>query len=103
MHLTSRRLLAGGIGLMALTTTGLACTGHPTPSPGTRTTTTSTTGGTVPGEDCGTLAYASGWPTTTATRRGWADCILGHWTAGTPARMTTRDQTDGNGGHASDR
>ena len=61
----------------------------------------STTTGTDPTAqiDCGTRYLASGWPTTTAPSRGFADCILGAFETGTPAIYRERAQTDGNGGH----
>jgi hypothetical protein len=52
------------------------------------------------GEDCGTILYSTGWPTVPPITLGRAgECFMGHWATGTPARITTRDQTDGNGGH----
>jgi hypothetical protein len=53
------------------------------------------------GTDCGTIAYASGWPTTMLVdlQFGAGKCFLDAWAAGQPARVTTRDQTDGQGGH----
>jgi hypothetical protein len=53
------------------------------------------------GEDCGVIAYASGWPTTMLVilDSGPGRCFQDAWTAGTPARLVVRDQTDGRGGH----
>ena len=53
------------------------------------------------GIDCGVIAYASGWPTTFPQNltMGAGKCFTDAWAAGTPARMVTRDQTDGEGGH----
>jgi hypothetical protein len=53
------------------------------------------------GRNCGTIAYASGWPTTflVSLETGVGQCFLDAWAAGTPARLVTRDQTDGQGGH----
>lgn len=102
-----RRALAAGAGLVALAAIGVACShpGRPHPPPPTTTvattaTTTATTAG--PGAtDCGTIAYASGWPTTFVVLldRGAGRCFLDAWDAGAPARLITRDQTDGQGGH----
>jgi hypothetical protein len=51
------------------------------------------------GKDCGLIAYASGWPTTRPVRLTWdGKCFLDAWESGTPARLVTRDQTDGQGG-----
>jgi hypothetical protein len=53
------------------------------------------------GTDCGTIPYASGWPTTIPfpLTMGAGKCFTDAWAAGTPARLVTRDQTDGHGGH----
>lgn len=47
--------------------------------------------------DCGTVYYAAGWPTTFYMRP--SPCITDAFAKGTPARLTTREQTDGHGGH----
>jgi hypothetical protein len=53
------------------------------------------------GTDCGTLLYAGGWPTTAPVflTGGEGKCFTDAWAAGTPARLVSRDQTDGHGSH----
>jgi hypothetical protein len=48
--------------------------------------------------DCGTLYRAAGWPTTFAMFPGAFSCLADAFTAGTPARLVDREQTDGYGG-----
>lgn len=58
---------------------------------------------TIPGtpQDCGTIRYASGWPTTTAMlpSNPMIDCIRSAFASGHEAKLITREQTDGLGGH----
>jgi hypothetical protein len=65
--------------------------------------TTGTTATTRPGSgpiDCGTIYYASGWPTTMVVNIEIVGaCFLDAWETGTRAKLVTREQTDGQGGH----
>ena len=121
-----RRVIAAGAAVASALAVAAACTHHWPPPP--RTTTTppsstspsstgpsstspsSTTGTTVPRTtpptvpgtaDCGTINYASGWPTTRVIilTSGPGKCLLDAAAAGTPARLVTYEQTDGLGGH----
>jgi hypothetical protein len=54
------------------------------------------------GPGCGTIAYASGWPTTRPVNLEIdpaGRCFLDAWEAGGYMRLVTREQTDGQGGH----
>ncbi|MFM7069773.1 MAG: hypothetical protein ACKOYM_09985 [Actinomycetes bacterium] len=51
------------------------------------------------GADCGTISYASGWPTTTLFVVTKFDCITSAFATGTDAHLIERRQTDGYGGH----
>jgi hypothetical protein len=102
-----RRLVAAIAGLTVAVTAAAACTHRwPPKPPGTTTTTASLPPGTVPDTapgtiDCGTIDYASGWPTTLAVNldAGPGKCFEDAYNAGTLAHLVTREQTDGAGGH----
>jgi hypothetical protein len=101
-----RRAAAGGLAAALVVIGGAvaSCT-HPVPPSGptpiTTATTPATTPGTVAGKNCGTVYYATGWPTTPAVfiERQGGDCLRTAFLAGDPARLVTRQQTDGAGGH----
>ena len=80
----------------AMTALVLSCAA---PNPAPTTTSSSVPASTLPTPTCGTIRYASGWPTTTAPYPGLYDCILNAFSAGTPASVAERYQTDGLGGH----
>jgi hypothetical protein len=102
-----RRVLAAVTGVaLGVGAVTVACTHgppphHPPPSHPRTTATTATTATSSDTLDCGTINYASGWPTTLRVTldQGPGQCFLDAWYGGTRARLVTREQTDGQGGH----